>query len=197
MTAAPSTAKLEASLAARIERVTRALGKPDPRSVNWQVTTLALDQTDTARASRRTTKPTRAFLERADAFVHAHEIALAVRRTDADGRAMMYFDVESIRRGHVRGVKGLAYLEEAFFTYWHEAPFAQTRAFWKAVARAKLPFERRDRVGEILERGRIRNRYEYDLVMDLVGLVGADGPSRTARTQLNRMIAAYEKARAR
>lgn len=95
------------------------------------------------------------FLARADAYLAAHEIALAVmaeRHAPASWemfthRALALFDVELIRRGHVRTVTALKSLEPGLFTAWNEEPPAKTRAFWEAVAKAGLPFARRVRKG--------------------------------------------------
>lgn len=152
---APSAVDLAASVAARVARLTAALGDPfheDPRLAHYLV---ALEQADAAAKSAPARAPDAQFLARADAYLAAHEIALAVMagRHAAPSwamfthRALALFDVELIRRGHVRTVTALKSLEPGLFTAWNEEPAAQTRAFWEAVKLAGLPYERRVRKG--------------------------------------------------
>lgn len=139
-------------LAARLDRLVVALGSPfeeDPRLAHYA---MALAETDAARppAAR---PPKEDFVARADAFLAAREVALAVVGSrsvrgdwdDLTHRAAALFDVESIRRGHARTLGQLKQMESAFFTEWSEAPPAETRGFWKAIADAGLPFEKRGR----------------------------------------------------
>lgn len=195
-----TTSPLSASIAARIGRLTAALGEPfgeDPRLASYPA---ALAATPDAPQGGR--PPKEEFLARADAVLAAHEIALAiVSKRHARGawedvahRAAVLFDVESIRRGHVRTLAALKYVEEALFTEWNECPLSETAEFWRGVAAAGLPFVRRDLLGEIVARGRITNREHYDFATDAVGLAGEEGgPSEAQAAKLKQMIGAYEK----
>lgn len=84
--------------------------------------------------------------------------------------------------------KSLAYLEDAFFTFWNESHGPHIEAFWQAVAAAKLPFEPRDIIGSILERGSIRTRIEYEHAVD----AEPDLPD-ARRAELARLIGEYEQ----
>ncbi len=194
------TSPIAASIAARIARLTAALGEPfgeDPRLASYAT---ALAETPDPRPGARPPKDD--FLARVDAVLAAHEIALAIvtkrcARGDWENvthRAAALFDVESIRRGHVRTLAALKYAEEALFTQWNEGPLSETAAFWREVAAAGLPFERRDLLGEIVAKGRITTREHYDYATDAVGLAGEEGgPSEEQATKLKAMIGAYEK----
>jgi hypothetical protein len=195
------TADLEASIAARIARLVAALGDPfheDARLLHYAT---ALEEADRASARKRSKRPTAEFLARVDAFLAAHEIALAivskrVRHGDWENmthRALALFDVESIRRGHVRTVARLKVLEQAFFAEWNEGLPHNTMVFWRMIARAGLPYERRDLLAEILERGRITSREHYEFAVDAIGIAEDErGLSAAEVDTLGRMIDAYE-----
>lgn len=190
-----------ASLDARIARLRGALGDPfneDPRLSSYAT---ALAHADAARKGPPASPPKPAFIARADAVLAAHEIALAEITSDAASdvwsrltwRAAALFNVESIRRGHVRTVTALKSLETAFFTQWHEGPPTETRGFWRAVARAGLPFVRRDLLAEIFERGRITTREHYEFAVDsLVVAEQAGALDATGVARLARLIGDYE-----
>jgi hypothetical protein len=177
-----------------------ALGEPfgeDPRLASY-----AMALAGFAPTSSQPRAPKEDFLARADAFLAAHEIALEVvsgrwARGDWDHvthRAAALYDVELIRRGHVRSLTGLKDLEAAFFTQWYESPPSETAAFWRAVEAAGLPFARRDLLAEIVAKGRITSRDHYEFATDAVGLAGEDGgPTEAQAAQLKAMIGAYER----
>lgn len=195
------TTDLEASIAARIARLVAALGDPFHEDARLLHGATALEEADRARVRKRSRCPTAAFLARVDAFLAAHEIALAIiskRVPHGDWenmthRAAALFNVESIRRGHVRTVSQLKFLEQAFFTEWNEGPPRNTIVFWRKIARAGLPYERRDLLAEILERGRITSREHYEFAKDAIGFGEEErGLSATEVDALGRMIEAYE-----
>ena len=173
-----STLQLESSVAQRITRLTAALGDPfgeDPRLAPYKT---SLDDTDRGQSHLRRRRLKDEFLSRVDAFLAAHEIALSIitkrsPRSDwgnVTSRAAWLFNVESIRRGHVRTMTGLRDLETAFFTSWNEGPPAETREFWKAVQHAALPYIRRDLLAEIFNRRRIPSRADYEFAVDIYGV---------------------------
>lgn len=88
-------------------------------------------------------------------------------------------------------LSSLAHLETPFFTYWNEGTGRDVDAFWREIARRKLPFRRRDVVRESLVRGKISNRGDYETVIDLIG---EPALSERDRIRLSKMIGAYEKA---
>ena len=190
------------SVAERITRLTVALGNPfgeDPRLAPYAT---ALDEADRAQSHSRSLRLKDDFLSRVDAFLAAHEIALSIickrsPRSDwgnVTSRASWLFNVESIRRGHVRTMSGLSGLETTFFTQWNEGPPAETREFWKAVRHAALPYVRRDLLAEIFNRGRIPSREHYEFAVDTIGVAQDEGLLHADQVeQLGRWISAYER----
>jgi hypothetical protein len=197
-----SASQLESSIARRIGRLTAALGDPfaeDPRLAHYRD---ALEDADRTQPHSRRRPLKDEFLSRADAFLAAHEIALPIiSKRSARGdwesvtdRAALLFNVESIRRGHVRTMTGLRYLEAAFFTQWNEGPPAETRGFWRAVQQAALPYARRDLLAEIFSRGRIPSREHYEFAVDVIGGAQDEGLLDADQVeQLDRWISAYER----
>ncbi|HWE21964.1 MAG TPA: hypothetical protein VG758_33115, partial [Hyphomicrobiaceae bacterium] len=87
----------------------------------------------------------------------------------------MLFNVESLRRGHVRTMTGLRSMEAAFFTEWNEGPPAEARGFWQAIEQAGLPYARRDLLAEIFSRKRITSRDHYEFAVDVIGAAQDEG----------------------
>ena len=197
-----SASDLERSIADRVTRLTAVLGNPfgeDSRLAHYRTALEAADRTP-ARSGRR--RPNAEFLSCVDAFLAAHEIALAIiskrsPRSDWDNvasRAGMLFNVESIRCGHVRTMRGLRSLEAAFFTEWNEGPLAETDGFWQAIQQTGLPYIRRDLLAEIFSRGRITSREHYEFAVDVIGIAQDESllaPDQVE--QLGRWISTYEK----
>ena len=198
---ATSTLQLEASVAQRITTLTAALGDPfgeDPRLAPYRT---SLEEADRGQPHLRRRRPKDEFLSRIDAFLAAHEIALSIiskrsPRSDwgnVTSRAAWLFNVESIRRGHLRTMTGLRHLETAFFTSWNEGPPAETREFWKAIRHAALPYVRRDLLAEIFNRGRIPSREHYEFAVDIIGVAQDEGLLHADQVeQLSRWISAYQ-----
>jgi hypothetical protein len=145
------TLRLQSSIDGRIARLTAALGDPFHEDSRLAYYATALADADASPPRARTRAPSAEFLSRVDALLAAREIALSVvEGRSARGawdnvthRALALFDVESLRRGHVRTLGALKQLETEFFTEWNESPPRETKAFWKAIEQAGLPFARR------------------------------------------------------
>jgi hypothetical protein len=91
-------------------------------------------------------------------------------------------------------LRSLAYLEDAFLTYWHEASGKHIERFWQLVAERGLPFQRKDVVGEVLRRGRIRNDFEYQTITDSIVIQQQIGKlSRAEADRLAKMLGQFEK----
>jgi hypothetical protein len=188
---------LQASIDERVERLRSSLSPLlGPRLMNDLVhKSLDYHRQQPARAAARRA-PSVKFLARADAFLAAHEIAdrTAETRQREVYAPLANHDVELIAIGAVRTIAQLRYIEDAFFTYWNEAPPNETRAFWEEVGRAGLPYTRRNLLAEILERGRIPSRAHYDRAVDaLMSAVQEGLITESDADRLGRMIDAYEK----
>jgi hypothetical protein len=196
-----SVSNLETSIAQRIARLTAALGEPfaeDPRLAPYAT---ALEAADGAPSPSRQRPPSHEFLSRANAFLTAQEIALSVisQRSprnswdNVTSRAAMLFNVESLRRRHVRTMTGLRSMEAAFFTEWNEGPLAATRGFWQAIEQAGLPYARRDLLAEIFSRKRITSREHYEFAVDVIGAAPDEGLLDSDQVKrLGEWISAYE-----
>jgi hypothetical protein len=137
---------------------------------------------------RHAPTPSPAYLARVRALVAAIDIAIAVsprdmRRFHQATRASVLHPLPAFAT-----VASLAQTQNDFFTYWNEAAGPHIETFWREVARKKLPFRRRDVVAEVLAKGRITNRGDYDTVTDLLG---DKRISQAQRARLDRMLGAY------
>jgi hypothetical protein len=91
-------------------------------------------------------------------------------------------------------LRSLAYAEEAIFTEWNENVGPDVERFWQLIAERGLPFERRDIIRAILNRGRIRNDIEYQAVTDAMVILEQIGRISADEAQkLSDMLAAFEK----
>lgn len=90
----------------------------------------------------------------------------------------------------------LAGLETEALTYFNEGSGPVVDAFWVRVAALGLPYARRDRLAEILRRGRIKSRVEYELAVDLLVVAQQEGRIDAAQAKsLAQWIGDYESAR--
>jgi hypothetical protein len=169
---------LQASIDQRIESLRSSLSPLLRPGLMSYVTRESLDyhreQLAQAPAHR---PPSVKFLARADAFLAAQEIAdrTATAQWRQAWAPIVSHDLELIAIGSVRTMAQLKYLEDAFFTDWNEAPLNETRAFWEEVARADLPYTRRDLLAEIFESGRITSRTHYEHAVDVLVVAVQEG----------------------
>lgn len=172
-------------------RIDAAPGVPLPAVIESQV--LAAFRAGRIKG-RPTTSPSAAYSARANALAEAVQLAI-----DIGPRDMRAFH-ESTRAMALHPelgfatISSLASLETAFFTYWNEGHGAKVDKFWREVARRKLPFKRRNVVGEVLARGRITNRGDYETVTDLLC---DEHLTAAQRNRLDAMLGAYEARQVR
>jgi len=62
--------------------------------------------------------------------------------------------------------KSIGIIVSDFLTYYNEGGGPDVEEFWRRVQEAGLPFERKDVLGIVLNRDRVRTRSEYDIVID-------------------------------
>lgn len=142
-------------------------------------------------------KTTGANDERARQLLKALEIHEEVVRTSkelsSEQRKLVLTSLEQERellttpRGQT--TSALRYSEDAIIGPFNEESGPDADRFWKKVAEAGLDFKRRDVIREILERKRINNRVEYDLVVDLVDTLEDDKKITRAEAQTLRDLA--------
>lgn len=142
---------------------------------------------------RPTSSPSKSYVTRANALAEAAQLA-----TEIGPRSMLRLH-RSIRASALHPdlgfatVSSLASLEPTLFTFWNESHGPHVATFWREIARRGLPFRRRDVIGEVLARGRITNRNDYDTVTDLIA---DEQLTATQRRRLDSMLGAYGNARA-
>ena len=116
------------------------------------------------------------YLARAQTFAAAVDIALEIRAMPqwADQQAVEHYvwlkarAVPPYADPVNANLRGLAQLEDIFFTEWNEGSGEDIERFWQLVAERGLPFQRRDIVREVLARGRINSEMEYQTVTDAI-----------------------------
>jgi hypothetical protein len=88
----------------------------------------------------------------------------------------------------------LVYHEENVFTHWNEGVGLDVDRFWQLIAERGLPFERKDKIREVLDRGKIQNDVEYHAVTDAIVILRQTGKITDEEAQrLSDILAAFEK----
>jgi ketosteroid isomerase-like protein len=142
---------------------------------------------------RKTKEPSRKYLEKARALAAAADIATDVGG-DASPLALSTKGMALHPELGFESLASLASLETAFFTYWHEGTGEQVDAFWREIERQGLPYRRRDVAAEVLAKGRITNRGDYETVTDLIS---DERFSPAEQARLGAMLGAYEASAGR
>jgi hypothetical protein len=146
-------------------------------------------------------RPSAKYLARATAFAEAVDIGLTIAKAGPD---IAWQDWEELfKRPAIEPepvfatLKSLAYLEDAFFTYWNEASGEHVERFWERVAKRGLPFERKHLVREVLARGRIRTEMEYQAIVDCLVMLQPLGRITDAEAdRLGKMMSRFEQQHA-
>jgi hypothetical protein len=92
-----------------------------------------------------------------------------------------------------RKIASLKYSIQDVFTYFQEVSNETVEYFWQQVAKENLGYIREDKLRKILVQGKIKNRVEYDLIID--SIVAAQQMKRISSEEakiLNKMIGAFE-----
>ncbi len=67
-----------------------------------------------------------------------------------------------------RGTQSLAHTENAILTYFQEGSGEAVEYFWKQIKDQCLSFKRENKLEKILKRGKIKNKMEYDFIVDVL-----------------------------
>jgi len=146
-----------------------------------------------------TKQPSAKYLARAAAFAEAVDIGLAIAGTLSEDISATQWE-DTYRNPALApeppfaNLRSLAYLEDAFFTYWNEASGEHIERFWQLLAERDLPFERKDIVRGVLSRGRINSDIEYQQVVDALVIQEEMGKiSRAEAEKLSAMLGRFER----
>ncbi|MBV8757608.1 MAG: hypothetical protein JO257_10045 [Deltaproteobacteria bacterium] len=89
--------------------------------------------------------------------------------------------------------RGLDQIESDLLLAWNEMTGPDADAFWARVRAASLPFKPRDVLREVLARGKVRTRVEYDLLADTMEERAEEGSiTQDERARLRAMMNQYE-----
>lgn len=142
------------------------------------------------------------YLARARAFAEAVDLAVAIRAAppweDQGLVEHYYWCKERALPPYADPVnanlRGLAELENIFFTEWNEGSGEHVERFWQLVAERGLPFERKDIVRDVLNRGRITNVMEHQTIADSIVIQRQMGKISVAEAEkLAKMLGQFEE----
>lgn len=96
--------------------------------------------------------------------------------------------------GKFRNMQSLKSIRASALIYFQESAGEAVNYFWQQITDQNLDIKRENKLDKILKRGKIKNRIEYDFIIDVIvpyqqgGLI-----SETDVIKLNEMISAFEK----
>lgn len=144
----------------------------------------------------------------AQKFAKAIDIAIAIISNSKE------FD-EKARQLHISGglqmkqmalfpeplfkkLSSLQYLEKAFFTFWNESQGEAVTDFWKKITEAELGYSKINILDEVLRRKKIKNRHEYDFIIDTILIAEQEGRITSEQViQLKEYLALFEAKKER
>lgn len=96
-----------------------------------------------------------------------------------------------------KNVKSLSYVVDSVFIWFDEASGEGVDYFWESIKLANLPYKRKNKLGSVLKRQKIKNQIEYDFIVDVIvpyqqeGLIGKEEV-----VVLNKLLAEFESRHA-
>lgn len=179
----------------------RAMLGAGAQRAGWQRAHAEVTSNALGAGAMKPKRPSAQYMTRARALAEAIDIGVklsaSLPRDERD--AMVKGSLEWKRmalepRPGFASTRSLAFLEQAFFTYWNEASGKQIERFWQLVGERGLPFQRKDAIHEILHRGRIKNELDYELVTDAMVIQRQMGRiSQAEEDELSGMLGDFEK----
>jgi len=92
-----------------------------------------------------------------------------------------------------RKIASIKYLENDFLTYWNEAKGNDIENFWKEIYNKEIDFERKDTIKLVLKRNKIKNRNEYNTIIDTIVVAEQIGRITTEQKEtLSKLIGQFE-----
>lgn len=88
-------------------------------------------------------------------------------------------------KSEFRKVVSLNYIINDVFTVFQESEGKDVEYFWKQIKANNLDYVREDKLGEIIKRGKIKNRIEFEYVTDLI--VVAEQETRITRSEAEKL----------
>lgn len=87
----------------------------------------------------------------------------------------------------------LKYSKQEVFSFFQESTGPTVEYFWKRIKKEGLDYDRENKLGKILKRGKIRGRVEYEYVTDMIVTAEQVGMiSKAEMKQLGEMLGEYE-----
>lgn len=93
-----------------------------------------------------------------------------------------------------RKIASIKYLEDDFLIYWNEAKGSDIESFWKEIYSKKIGFERKDVIELVIKRNKIKNKNEYNTIIDTIVVAEQIGRITTEQREiLSELIGQFEK----
>ena len=92
----------------------------------------------------------------------------------------------------------LKYTIQDVFTYFNEGAGETVNEFWKRIKESNLPYERENKLEKILSKRKIKNRQEYDYVIDTMVPFKQEGIISDSDFELlNQLVGEFERRKSR
>ena len=117
----------------------------------------------------------------------------ACEEYDADADQYYQEMLELLQKSGKASASAIKTFENDLLTPWNEGPDSVTREFWRRIKGSGLPYVRRDGLRDLLKRGKIGSRSEYELAVDAIdGAVQSGRITTDENERLGKMISKFE-----
>lgn len=124
-----------------------------------------------------------------------------LRASDIDDFIKVYTEAKKDAlhpKPNFANVKSLKYIIEDVFIYFQESSGPAIEWFWKEIKAKDLPYQRKNKLKAILKRKKIKNKIEYDFVIDvMVPYQSGELITEQEVTALNQYLSDFEEKKKR
>lgn len=150
--------------------------------------------------------PSQKYIEQSTNLVKAIDIAIEVVKSHPP-KGFNEYHVQLFLDGYNRfknqiieaepkfsNLGSLKYTIQDVFTYFNEGAGETVNEFWKRIKESNLPYERENKLEKILSKRKIKNRQEYDYVIDTMVPFKQEGIINDSDFELlNQLIGEFER----
>lgn len=154
--------------------------------------------------------PSKKYIEQSKNLIKAIDIAIEVIKSHPP-KGFNEYHIQLFLDGYNRFKKQIIEAEPKFqtlaslkydidsvFTYFNEGAGETVNEFWRRIKESNLPYERDNKLEKILSKRKIKNRQEYDYVIDTMVPFKQEGIINDSDFELlNQFIGEFERRKSK
>lgn len=154
--------------------------------------------------------PSEKYIEQSKNLIKAIDIAIKVVKSHPP-KEFNEYDIQLFLDGYNRFKKQIIEAEPKFsnlgslkytiqdvFTYFNESSGETVNEFWRRIKESNLPYERDNKLEKILSKQKIKNRQEYDYVIDTMVPFKQEGIISDSDFELlNQLVGEFERRKSK